>query len=92
MSGTKETLAIDNLCGCGRSVRYCHFTDGVERMSCNKYEVCKTYEELSDESSELRGEMLRYKNALQAIVTVNAMDYEYKAWAKEALTIEGGRP
>jgi len=35
----------DGLCGCGRSLRYMHFQDNKEVMSCNKYMVCPTYEE-----------------------------------------------
>ncbi len=34
------------LCGCGRKVRYSHFKGGEEVMSCNKYTVCPTYDEL----------------------------------------------
>ena len=33
----------------------------------------------------LEQEALRYRDALQKIVRVCAMDYEYQAWAKEAL-------
>ena len=73
------------LCGCGGKLRYSHFIDGEEVMSCNKYAVCLTYQEQFEKINSLNNEMLRYKAGLSKIVTVNAMDYEYKAWAKEAL-------
>lgn len=72
-------------CGCGKRGRYYHFKDGVEVMACNKYIVCATYEELQDRVRLLGHEMNTYKAYLQKIVDVNAMDYEYKTWAKEAL-------
>ena len=70
------------LCGCGRRLRYSH---SGQRMSCNKYAVCLTYDEQSERIRELSNDILRYKNYLQKIVDVNGMDYEYKAWAKECL-------
>ena len=73
------------LCGCGGKLRYSHFKDGEERMSCNKYAVCQTYDEQFETIKRLNNEVLRYKNALQKIVDVNGMDYEYRAWAKEAI-------
>lgn len=73
------------LCGCGRRLRYSHSKDGEELMSCNKYAVCLTYDEQFERVKELSNEMFRYKNALQKIVDVNGTDYEYKAWAKEAI-------
>ena len=39
---------------------------------------------------ELIDELSRYKIALEKIARVNAMDYEYRRWAKEALDIEQG--
>jgi hypothetical protein len=66
------------MCGCGRMLRYSHLKDGNEVMSCNKYTVCLTY-------SELNAEAIKYKAALERIVNVKAMNYEYKAWAKGAL-------
>ena len=70
-----------DLCGCGNPVRYLHFRDGKEIMSCNKYAVCKTYDELF----ELSKLCFRYEQVLMNIVNVNAMDYEYRSWAKSAL-------
>lgn len=88
MSQTKCSESDLNvlLCGCGGRLRYTHFKDGKEVMSCNKYIVCLTYNEQLERIKELSNEMLRYKNALQKIVDVNGMVYEYKAWAKEGLT------
>lgn len=36
-----------NKCGCGRDLRYSHYKDDIEVMSCNKHYVCLTYEEQS---------------------------------------------
>lgn len=76
---------VDTLvtCGCGNPVRYSHFRDGVEVMSCNKHIVCPTYDELIERSKVC----FRYENALRQIVNVNAMDYEYRTWAKAALSM-----
>jgi len=52
------------LCGCGREVRYSHFKDGQEVMSCNKYAVCLTYEEQQEKLSELQG---KYNELLYAV-------------------------
>ena len=70
------------LCGCGRELRYSHSED---RMSCNKYAVCLNYDEQFDLIKELENDSRRYRKALEKIVRVAAMDYEYKSWAKEAL-------
>jgi hypothetical protein len=72
-------------CGCGGKLRYSHFIEGKEVLSCNKYAVCLTYDEQFSRIRELNNEALRYKSALQKITDVNGMDYEYKAWAKDAL-------
>lgn len=76
---------VDTLvtCGCGNTLRYSHFRDGVEVFSCNKYIVCPTYDELIERSKLC----FRYENALRQIVNVNAMDYEYRTWAKAALNM-----
>jgi hypothetical protein len=82
----KSDLLSDLLCGCGRQVRYSHFDDnGNEVMSCNKHFVCMTYSEQYERLLALERVAARYKCALESIVSVNAMDYEYKAWAKAAL-------
>jgi len=73
------------LCGCGREVRYSHIKDGKKVMSCNKRVVCLTYDQQFERIRELKSESDRYKKALQKIVEINGMDYEYKAWAKEVL-------
>jgi len=71
------------LCGCGRELRYSH--GSLDVMSCNKYAVCLTYDEQEELIKKLRDEKTKYGTALEKIVNVNAMDYEYKAWAKQAL-------
>lgn len=77
----------DTKCGCGKAGRYAHFDDGgIETLSCNKYTRCLTYDEQHQKLAELATSMFRYENALRKIVDVNGMDYEYKAWAKEALS------
>ena len=81
----ESPLDLGVMCGCGGKLRYSHFVDGKEVMSCNKYVVCLTYDEQFRKITELTNELLKYKAALSKIVVVNGMDYEYKAWAKEAL-------
>ena len=77
---------ISSKCGCGREGRYTRAgEDGLNIWACNKYQRCPTYEELTERTKSLQISELRYKTALQKIVGVNGMDYEYKAWAKEAL-------
>lgn len=75
----------EDLCGCGGRLRYSHWVDDKEVMSCNKYAVCLTYDQQFQAIVKISNEMLGFKNALEKIVRANAMDYEYKAWAKEAL-------
>jgi hypothetical protein len=77
------------MCGCGQPNRYSHFKDGVETSSCNKYAVCLTYDEQFEQLKAANMELLLYKTALEKIVRVNGMDYEYKAWAKAVLPEEG---
>jgi len=71
------------MCNCGRPTRYSH--GSLDVMSCNKYAVCLTYEEQEDLIKKLSSEKTKYGAALEKIVNVNAMDYEYKALAKQAL-------
>jgi len=74
------------LCGCGKQGRYTRIDeDGNETWACNKYQRCKSYEELRTIARNLEIEARVYRHHLEKIVSVNAMDYEYKAWAKEAL-------
>ena len=70
------------LCGCGRELRYTHSED---RMSCNMHVVCLNYDEQFDLIKELKNDSDRYRKALERIVQIRAMEYEYKSWAKEAL-------
>jgi hypothetical protein len=75
---------VNKLCGCGRELRYSH--GSLDVMSCNKYAVCLTYAEQYEQIKLLKIENLKYQEVLEKIVKVNAMDYEYKAWAKQAIT------
>jgi len=52
------------LCGCGREVRYSHFKDGEEVMSCNKRIICLTYEEQREKLTALQG---KYSELLYAV-------------------------
>ncbi len=52
------------LCGCGKEVRYSHFKDGKEVMSCNKYTVCLTYDEQREKLQELQS---KYHQLLYAV-------------------------
>ena len=77
---------MNKKCGCGGELRYSHSVGGkIERMSCNKYGVCLTWEQQHNKILEMMKIMARYEKALQKIVDISAMDYEYKAWAKEGL-------
>ena len=82
MSELTEGSILEGKCGCGGQLRYMH---GQDRMSCNKYAVCPTYDELFEQLRAERAKSGIYGVALEKIVGVNAMDYEYKAWAKQAL-------
>jgi len=41
-------------CNCGKPVRYTHHTEGGDMGSCNKYFVCKTYEQLLQEKEKYK--------------------------------------
>lgn len=60
-------------------------TNNLEEISVLLAVVREQFEQIR----QLTNEMYRYKIALTKIVCVNAMDYEYKAWAKEALRDKG---
>lgn len=66
-------------CGCGKDGRYIHIRDGVEVLSCNKYQRCSTYEDLliSNRNSD------RYTWAYRNFV--NAIDdyFEYRCESKK---------
>ena len=51
-------------CNCGRQVRYSHFKDGVEVMSCNKHITCPTYEDQRERLSEIE---IKYNQLLRAV-------------------------
>ena len=76
---------MDTRCGCGREGRYTLIEFGFETYACNKYKRCPSYEELTIWLREAEQKRLRYKAVLENIVNINGMDYEYRAWAKEAL-------
>jgi len=52
------------LCGCGRELRYSHFKDGVEVMSCNKRVICMTYDEQQGKLNHLNS---RYRELLYSV-------------------------
>lgn len=81
-------IFLEGKCGCGRDLRYSH--GSLDVMSCNKYVVCLTYEEQEGLIKKLTSKVNLYKSTLSKIVRVNVCDYEYKAWAREALTEGGG--
>ena len=70
-------------CGCGKDVRY---TTSCGKGSCSKYGRCLSYEEQEDLIAKLIPKARSYELVLQKIVKVNAMDYEYKTWAKDILS------
>jgi len=77
---------MDAKCGCGKEGRYLSFDEQHNEIySCNKYKRCPTYDELFEENKFLKYKTEIYETVLKAIVRVNGMDYEYKAWAKSAL-------
>ena len=80
-----EQINLSATCGCGGKLRYSHFVDGNELMSCNKYVVCMDWDQQNNMINELIIENKKLKLAIEKIVNVNGMDYEYKSWAKEAL-------
>lgn len=75
----------DITCGCGNEGKYVHIIDGKEIYACNKYARCLTYDEQFKKIEELSDKLMKYETVLKQIVNVNAMDYEYKAWAKSVL-------
>ena len=70
-----------SLCNCGQPIRYSH-KDGE---SCNKYIVCPSYEQLSEEHEYYRKLSQIYLNTLTLIRDTNACDYEYRGWAKNVI-------
>ena len=48
----------DMKCPCGRDGKYVQIIDGDEVYSCNKYRRCKTYEQLEDELSKQKEQLL----------------------------------
>jgi hypothetical protein len=83
MSETNEVSPVERLvtCNCGKPIGYAHFKNGEETMSCNKYTVCPTYDELLEKTKLT----MKYKRTLERIAATSAMDYEYRSWAKTGL-------
>ena len=46
-------------CPCGKPSRYSHMVDDGEVLSCNKYAVCLSYDELGDKVYSLQAEVER---------------------------------
>ena len=59
---------FDEKCNCGKPVRYTHNIDGEFVGSCNKYQVCPTYEELESKLSSLQEKYLQLLNAAATVV------------------------
>ena len=78
-------MVNEGLCNCGRKLRYSHGPVEANVMSCNKYTVCPSYDELEKLLKNATEESSKYKHVLDMIVRVEGKDYEYKAWAKQAL-------
>ncbi|AKO61114.1 hypothetical protein AXI76_gp213 [Pseudoalteromonas phage H101] len=55
---------IDMKCGCGRQARY-YMKD--KEGSCNKYQRCKTYEELLDDNKRLVESITLYGKTMNQI-------------------------
>ena len=77
-----DSVVMNKLCGCGGKLRYTH---SGNRMSCNKYAVCPTYDELFIKNRKLLGKLRSCETALEKIKNTKAKSYEYRAWAKEAI-------
>ncbi len=73
---------LESKCGCGEEVRY---STPCGRGACNKYARCLSYKEQELLLQELIPKTRYYELMLTKITEVNAMDYEYRAWAKEAI-------
>ena len=73
-------------CNCGRDSRYSHRDINTDKIaySCNKYQVCPTYDQLLELRDLQRKKIVSYESALNKIITTDAEAYEYKAWAKGA--------
>lgn len=72
----------DNLCGCGKAVRY-STADG--RGACNKYQRCLSYEEQGELIAKLIPKSRIFELTLMKIVEQGEEAFECKAWAKVAL-------
>ena len=69
------------LCNCGQRNRYSHFTTldddtREEVMSCNKYTVCATYEQLQDRLAETQHELSVAKKVLDNITAIIDKDLD----------------
>ena len=69
-------------CGCGKDIRY---STSCGKGACNKYQRCLSYEEQAEIIAKLIPKSRYYEVILEKITKVDAMDYEYRTWAKEAL-------
>lgn len=71
-------------CNCGAPIRYSHANG---KGSCNRYEVCPSYDDLKKEHEHYRKVSQMYLNTLNIIKNTNACDYEYRSWAKNAIEL-----
>ena len=78
-------MSKTNICNCGDPVRYSHVVNGETVGSCNKYQVCRPYLDILELMYIYKKRAMMFEKCLNDIVRINAMDYEYKAWAKSVL-------
>jgi hypothetical protein len=56
---------IDLKCPCGKEGKYLHFIGGEQVISCNKYNICKSYDDLQKDYDKLKSDFNEvYKAAL----------------------------
>ena len=65
-------------CPCGREGRYFHESDGKRVISCNKYAVCPTYEELDKNAGELFKDLLTALRAADDLMIYKDSSKYYK--------------
>lgn len=60
---------MNEKCNCGRDVRYLDKVGGKMVGSCNKYEVCPTYDEVTGAYKELESKYNRLLSAAEDVIT-----------------------
>lgn len=66
---------MNEKCNCGKETRYMHNVNGDQVFSCNKYGVCRTYDELleinltlSVENNQLKRHRDEISNAVKILL------------------------